>query len=82
MQNPDISYKDAQYLDAENGNTLFLYGYKSCIKRKNRHGISGESRMGKNRDVRLGFCYDPLAGLGIKYVNSGCSTEANGTRCQ
>jgi hypothetical protein len=35
------------------------------------------------RDVCLGFCYDPLAGLGFMYANSHCSTDADGsTRCR
>jgi hypothetical protein len=34
------------------------------------------------RDVCLGFCYDPLAGLGIIYINSRCRTDRNGTRCE
>jgi hypothetical protein len=37
---------------------------------------------GFSRDVCLGFCYDPPAGLGIIYVNSRCSTDRNGTRCE
>jgi hypothetical protein len=36
---------------------------------------------GEEKDVCLGFCYDPLAGLGIVYVNDRC-TERNGTRCK
>jgi hypothetical protein len=35
-----------------------------------------------SRDVCLGFCYDPPAGLGIVYVNSRCRTDRNGTRCE
>ena len=34
------------------------------------------------RDVCLGFCYDPLAGLGVIYINSRCRTDRNGTRCK
>jgi hypothetical protein len=34
------------------------------------------------RDVCLGFCYDPLAGLGISYINSRCRTDRDGTRCE
>jgi hypothetical protein len=34
------------------------------------------------RDVCLGFCYDPLAGLGIIYINSRCRTDRNETRCE
>jgi len=34
------------------------------------------------RDVCLGFCYDPLAGLGIMYVNQRCRTDDSGkTTC-
>jgi hypothetical protein len=32
-------------------------------------------------DVCMGFCYDPLAGLGIVNMNQRC-TERNGTRCR
>jgi len=34
-----------------------------------------------NKDVCLGFCYDPLSGLGAVYANERCSTFADGTRC-
>jgi hypothetical protein len=30
------------------------------------------------RDVCLGFCYDPLAGLGIRYINNRCRGSAAG----
>jgi len=33
------------------------------------------------RDVCLGFCYDPYAGLGVAYLNDLCRTDRNGTRC-
>lgn len=34
-------------------------------------------------DVCLGFCYDPLAGLGIRYMNQRCTTGSDATtRCQ
>ena len=34
------------------------------------------------KDVCLGFCYDPLAGLGFKYVNQRCKTDQSGhTNC-
>ena len=32
-------------------------------------------------DVCLGFCYDPLAGLGLENMNDRCA-ERNGTRCK
>jgi hypothetical protein len=32
-------------------------------------------------DMCMGFCYDPLAGLGIVNMNDRC-TEQNGTRCR
>ena len=35
------------------------------------------------QDVCLGFCYDPLAGLGFRYSNSRCFTNTDGyTRCR
>jgi hypothetical protein len=34
------------------------------------------------RDICLGFCYDPLAGLGIQFVNQRCRADKNGTRCR
>jgi hypothetical protein len=30
------------------------------------------------KDVCLGFCYDPLAGLGVLYPNQRCHTDASG----
>jgi len=33
------------------------------------------------KDICFGFCYDPLAGLGIVYLNERC-TAANGTHCK
>jgi hypothetical protein len=34
------------------------------------------------KDVCLGFCYDPLAGLGIRFENQRCRTDEKGrTRC-
>jgi hypothetical protein len=32
-------------------------------------------------DICLGFCYDPLAGLGLENLNDRCA-ERNGTRCK
>jgi hypothetical protein len=40
--------------------------------------VSQESHWAM-RDVCLGFCYDPLAGLGFRYTNSHCSTQTDGT---
>jgi hypothetical protein len=40
-----------------------------------------ESAVDTVGDVCMGFCYDPLAGLGIKYMNDRC-TDRNGTRCK
>lgn len=37
------------------------------------------SRDGK--DICFGFCYDPLAGLGIVFMNNRC-LDGNGTRCK
>jgi hypothetical protein len=36
---------------------------------------------GDGKDICFGFCYDPLAGLGIVYMNERC-TDGNGTRCK
>ncbi|MBZ5616756.1 MAG: hypothetical protein LAO23_22360 [Acidobacteriia bacterium] len=40
-----------------------------------------EKNLGTLKDVCLGFCYDPLAGLGLLYINDRCK-EQNGTRCK
>ena len=41
------------------------------------------STTGYGKDVCLGFCYDPLAGLGIVYVNQRCRSDSEGRfRCQ
>ena len=41
------------------------------------------SRTGVGKDVCLGFCYDPLAGLGIQYINQRCRSDSEGRlRCQ
>jgi len=38
-------------------------------------------RIDVGRDVCLGFCYDPYAGLGVKYFNDRCRSDRHGTRC-
>jgi hypothetical protein len=43
---------------------------------------TGNWTQGGLRDVCLGFCYDPTAGLGIVFVNGRCRTDTNGTRCE
>jgi hypothetical protein len=40
-----------------------------------------ENNLEMSKDVCLGFCYDPLAGLGLRYLNDRCK-EQNGTRCK
>jgi hypothetical protein len=40
-------------------------------------------QMKTERDVCLGFCYDPVAALGFVYENHHCRTDENGmTRCR
>ena len=39
------------------------------------------NKVKNNKDVCFGFCYDPLAGLGIVYLNDRCA-DRNGTRCK
>jgi hypothetical protein len=34
------------------------------------------------RDVCLGFCYDPTAGLGVMAVNERCRSDQHGTHCK
>jgi len=37
----------------------------------------------ETRDICMGFCYDPLSGLGFKYANERCFTGGDGiTRCR
>jgi len=44
---------------------------------------TGEWRKYPMKDVCLGFCYDPLAGLGLLYFNQRCHTDENGkTSCR
>jgi hypothetical protein len=38
-------------------------------------------KLGNMNDVCMGFCYDPLAGLGVEYINERC-TDRNGTYCK
>jgi hypothetical protein len=43
--------------------------------------ISATKPSGDGKDICFGFCYDPLAGLGVVYMNERC-TDGNGTRCK
>jgi hypothetical protein len=44
---------------------------------------SGQWRKEVMRDACLGFCYDPLAGLGLAFSNQRCHTDENGsTSCR
>lgn len=46
------------------------------------HGaVTEQKEIGTVTDVCVGFCYDPLAGLGLSNMNDRC-TEKNGTRCR
>jgi hypothetical protein len=38
-------------------------------------------QAGDEKDICFGFCYDPLAGLGIVYMNDRC-VDRNGTHCK
>jgi hypothetical protein len=40
-----------------------------------------EKELGTVNDICMGFCYDPLAGLGLVNMNDRCG-EKNGTRCK
>ncbi len=40
-----------------------------------------EKELGTEGDICMGFCYDPLAGLGLANINDRC-VERNGTRCK
>ncbi|HTZ99541.1 MAG TPA: hypothetical protein VMB02_04355 [Candidatus Aquilonibacter sp.] len=37
---------------------------------------------GKTRDVCLGFCYDPVAGLGFVFANQRCTDSSTGYKCR
>jgi hypothetical protein len=43
--------------------------------------IPTTKHSGHEKDICFGFCYDPLAGLGIVYMNERC-TDRNGTHCK
>jgi hypothetical protein len=43
--------------------------------------VPATKRSGDMKDICFGFCYDPLAGLGIVYMNDRC-TDRNGTHCR
>ena len=42
--------------------------------------VHPEKTLEVAKDVCLGFCYDPLAALGVEYMNDRCR-DRNGTRC-
>lgn len=42
---------------------------------------SRETRSDR-KDVCLGFCYDPLSGLGFLYANHRCRNESDGVVCR
>jgi hypothetical protein len=42
--------------------------------------VHAEKTLEIAKDVCLGFCYDPLAGLGVEYMNDRCR-DRNGTHC-
>jgi hypothetical protein len=43
--------------------------------------LSAENQSDR-KDICLGFCYDPLAGLGYLYSNHRCFDDTHGTRCR
>ena len=43
--------------------------------------VPATKQSGEEKDICFGFCYDPLAGLGIVYINERC-TDRNGTHCK
>lgn len=43
--------------------------------------VSEQKEAGDEKDICFGFCYDPLAGLGIVYLNDRC-TAAKRTLCK
>ena len=43
--------------------------------------VKSTKKSGDEKDICFGFCYDPLAGLGIVYINDRC-TYRNGTHCK
>jgi hypothetical protein len=43
--------------------------------------VPATKQSGDEKDICFGFCYDPLAGLGIVYMNDRC-TDRNGTHCE
>lgn len=43
--------------------------------------VPATKQSGEKKDICFGFCYDPLAGLGIVYMNDRC-TDWNGTHCK
>jgi hypothetical protein len=40
--------------------------------------VPSETKMRTVSDICLGFCYDPLAGMGVEYFNDRCRN----TRCE
>ncbi len=43
--------------------------------------VPTEKELTTINDICMGFCYDPLAGLGLENLNDRCA-EHNGTRCK
>ncbi|MFZ0978848.1 MAG: hypothetical protein WAN23_05530 [Candidatus Acidiferrales bacterium] len=43
---------------------------------------SGATEQDETRDVCLGFCYDPLAGLGLSAANDRCHYSPTGIKCR
>jgi len=43
--------------------------------------VPATKQWGDEKDICFGFCYDPLAGLGILYMNDRC-IDRNGTHCK
>lgn len=44
--------------------------------------VPATKEWGDGKDICFGFCYDPLAGRGIVYMNDRCTEDRNGTRCK
>jgi len=43
--------------------------------------VSEAKYQGDAKDICFGFCYDPMAGLGLQYMNDRCGYQ-NGTHCK
>ena len=83
---------DSWYLHAERSGILALTSEYGARPPAEMIGLfqeieklpATENWQGESKDVCLGFCYDPLAGLRFQFVNEHerCHTDENGTRCQ